>query len=42
VVFPIGQFVLYLVGAGVLGVLAALVPAWRASRRPVLAAIATE
>jgi putative ABC transport system permease protein len=42
VVFPIAQFVLYLVGAGVLGVLAALVPAWRASRRPVLAAIATE
>jgi putative ABC transport system permease protein len=42
VVFPVAQFVLYLVGAGVLGVLAALVPAWRASRRPVLAAIATE
>jgi putative ABC transport system permease protein len=42
VVFPIGQLIAFVVGAGVIGVIAALVPAWRASRRPVLAAIATE
>jgi putative ABC transport system permease protein len=42
VVFPIGQFVGFVVGAAVIGVLAAVVPAWRAARRPVLAAIATE
>jgi putative ABC transport system permease protein len=42
VVFPIGQFVGFVIGAAVIGVLAAVVPAWRASRRPVLAAIATE
>jgi putative ABC transport system permease protein len=42
VVFPVGQLVAYVVGAGVIGVLAAMLPAWRASRRPVLAAIATE
>jgi len=42
VVFPIVQFVWFVVGAAVIGVLAAVVPAWRASRRPVLAAIAAE
>jgi putative ABC transport system permease protein len=42
VVFPIANFVVYIVGAAVIGVLAALWPAWRASRRPVLTAIATE
>jgi putative ABC transport system permease protein len=42
VVFPVAQFIGYVIGAGVIGVLAALFPAWRASRRPVLAAIATE
>jgi putative ABC transport system permease protein len=42
VVFPIGSFVGFVIGAAVVGVLAALWPAWRASRRPVLAAIATE
>jgi putative ABC transport system permease protein len=42
VVYPITSFVIFVVGAGVVGVLAALWPAWRASRRPVLAAIATE
>ena len=42
VVYPITSFVVFVVGAGVVGVLAALWPAWRASRRPVLAAIATE
>jgi putative ABC transport system permease protein len=42
VVFPIGSFLGFVIGAGVVGVLAALWPAWRASRRPVLAAIATE
>ncbi len=42
VVFPVGQFIGYVIGAGVIGVLAALFPAWRASRRPVLAAIAAE
>jgi putative ABC transport system permease protein len=42
VVFPIGSFLGFVIGAGVVGVLAALWPAWRASRRPILAAIATE
>jgi putative ABC transport system permease protein len=42
VVFPISQFVVYVIGAGIIGMLAALFPAWRAARRPVLAAIATE
>jgi putative ABC transport system permease protein len=42
VVFPFGQFAGFVIGAGVLGILAALWPAWQASRRPVLAAIATE
>jgi putative ABC transport system permease protein len=42
VVFPVSQFIGFVVGAGVIGVVAALVPAWRASRRPVLTAIATE
>jgi putative ABC transport system permease protein len=42
VVFPITQFLLFVIGAGLVGVLAALWPAWRASRRPVLAAIGTE
>ena len=42
VVYPITSFLTFVFGAGVIGVLAALWPAWRASRRPVLAAIATE
>ncbi len=42
VVYPITSFLTFVLGAGVIGVLAALWPAWRASRRPVLAAIATE
>ena len=42
VVFPVGSFVAFVIGAAVVGILAALWPAWRASRRPVLAAIATE
>lgn len=42
VVYPITLFIGFVIGAGAVGVLAALWPAWRASRRPVLAAIATE
>jgi len=42
VVYPITSFIGFVIGAGIVGVLAALWPAWRASRRPVLAAIATE
>ena len=42
VVFPVARFIIFVVGAGLIGVFAALFPAWRASRRPVLAAIATE
>ncbi|HEY3925155.1 MAG TPA: FtsX-like permease family protein [Acidothermaceae bacterium] len=42
VVYPIASFIGFVIGAGIVGVLAALWPAWRASRRPVLAAIATE
>jgi putative ABC transport system permease protein len=41
-VFPIGQFLAFVIGAGVVGVLAALWPAWRAARRPILAAISTD
>ena len=41
-VFPILEFVLFVIGAGIVGVLAALWPAWRAARRPILGAIATE
>jgi putative ABC transport system permease protein len=41
-VFPIGQFIGFVIGAGIVGVLAALWPAWRAARRPILGAIATE
>jgi putative ABC transport system permease protein len=42
VVYPITQFVEFLVGAGVVGLGAAVWPAWRASRRPVLQAVASE
>jgi putative ABC transport system permease protein len=42
VVYPLTSFLLFVIGAGLVGVFAALWPAWRASRRPVLAAIATE
>ncbi len=42
VVFPVAQFVAFVIGAAIIGIAAALFPAWRASRRPVLAAIATE
>ena len=42
VVYPITSFLTFVLGAGVIGVLAALWPAWRASRRPVLSAIASE
>jgi putative ABC transport system permease protein len=41
-VFPVSLLVLFVVGAAVIGILAAVFPAWRAARRPVLAAIATE
>jgi putative ABC transport system permease protein len=39
--YPFIQLIVFLIVAGVLGVLAAIVPAWRASRTNVLAAIAT-
>ena len=39
---PVVQLVIYLVVAGLIGVLAALVPAWRAARLDVLQAIAHE
>jgi putative ABC transport system permease protein len=42
VVYPYGQLAIFVIGAAVVGVLAALWPAWRASRRPILAAISTE
>ncbi|MDQ1493646.1 MAG: putative transport system permease protein [Actinomycetota bacterium] len=41
-VFPVPLLVFFVVGAAVIGVLAAVFPAWRAARKPVLAAIATE
>jgi putative ABC transport system permease protein len=41
-VFPVGQFVMFVVGAGLIGMLAAVFPAWRAARRPILQAITTE
>jgi putative ABC transport system permease protein len=39
---PVGQLVFYTVAAGIIGVVAAIGPARRASRLDVLAAIATE
>jgi putative ABC transport system permease protein len=39
--YPFGQLIIFLFVSGVLGVLAAIVPAWRASRINVLQAIAT-
>ncbi|TDD63605.1 ABC transporter permease [Actinomadura rubrisoli] len=39
---PVGSLITYLVVAGVIGVLAALWPAWRAGRMDVLKAISTE
>jgi putative ABC transport system permease protein len=41
-VFPVPLLVFFVVGAAVIGILAAVFPAWRAARKPVLAAIATE
>ena len=42
VVVPVGQLISYLIVAGILGLLAAVWPAWQAGRRSILAAIATE
>jgi len=42
VVVPYGELAIFVIGAAVVGVLAATWPAWRASRRPILAAISTE
>jgi putative ABC transport system permease protein len=41
-VIPYAQLVFFVIGAAIIGVLAALLPAWRGARRPVLAAISTE
>jgi putative ABC transport system permease protein len=41
-VIPYVQLIFFVIGAAIIGVMAALLPAWRGARRPVLAAISTE